>query len=82
MVLNETLQKIKAASLSRIPPEAAEIMSRTTQQLKDSGIVKMALGAGKPAPAFELTDWQGQAYSSKQILAKGPLILSFYRGSW
>jgi len=82
MTLNETLQQIKAASRSRIPAEAAATMTRATEQLKSSGIIKMALAPGKPAPEFELTDWQGNKFNSADLLAKGPLILHFYRGSW
>ena len=82
MTLNETLQQIKSTSRSRIPEEAAATMTRATEQLKNSGIIKMALDAGEPAPEFELSDWQDIRYSSPELLAKGPLILNFYRGSW
>jgi hypothetical protein len=82
MTLNETLQQIKLASRSRIPAEAATTMARATEKLKGSGIIKMALGPGKPAPGFALPDWQGNVYKSTELLTKGPLILHFYRGSW
>jgi len=82
MTLNETLQQIKSASLARIPAEAASAMSRATEQLENSGIIKMALGPGKPVPEFELPDCLGISYSSAALLEKGPLILHFYRGSW
>ena len=82
MTLNETLQQIKSASLLRIPAEAASAMSRATEQLENSGIIKMALGPGKPVPAFELPDCLGNSHSSAALLGKGPLILHFYRGSW
>ena len=82
MTLKETLQQIKSASRSKIPEETAAIMSRTTEQLKNSGAAALALGAGQSAPDFTLPDWQGKQYNSKEILANGPLILSFYRGSW
>ena len=82
MTLNEKLQEIKTASRSRIPAEAAAIMTRATEQLAESGIIKVALGKGKKAPQFELPDWQGNSYNSTKLLASGPLILHFYRGSW
>lgn len=82
MTLNETLQQIKSASRSKIPAEAAAVMTRATEQLRDSGIIKMALEPGKPAPEFELPDCLGNNYSSAKLLTKGPLILHFYRGSW
>jgi len=82
MTLNETLQQMKAASIARIPPEAAAIMANTKAQLEASGIIKMALGRGQAAPDFELRDWQDNLFNSTETLARGPLILTFYRGSW
>lgn len=82
MTLNETLAQMKLASRSRIPAEAAAAMTRATEDLKNSGILKMALATGKPAPEFSLTDWQNHKYNSTELLRKGPLVLNFYRGSW
>ncbi len=82
MTLDETLQQIKLASKSRIPAEAMTIMTRATEQLEKSGIIRMALNPGKPAPAFELPDSSGKSYNSAELLTKGPLVLNFYRGSW
>jgi hypothetical protein len=82
MPLKETLQKIKYASRSKLPAETAAIMSRTSERLKESGVDAMALKAGQAAPDFVLSDWQGKQYDSKAIRANGPMILSFYRGSW
>ena len=82
MTLTQTLQQMKAASLAKIPPEAAAIMASTKAQLKASGIIKMALGPGQTAPDFELKDWQDNLFNSREILARGPLVVTFYRGSW
>lgn len=82
MSLNETLQQLKSASRAKLPPEVAAIMAQATTQLESSGIVRMALHPGEPAPEFELPDSLGNNYSSVELLAKGPLILNFYRGSW
>lgn len=82
MTLNETLQEMKAASRSRIPEAAVAIMTRATEQLENSGVVKKALSKGDQAPTFELQDWQGTRYNSSLLLSQGPLILHFYRGSW
>ncbi|CAA6690519.1 MULTISPECIES: peroxiredoxin-like family protein [unclassified Lentimonas] len=37
---------------------------------------------GAPAPDFELPDASGRRIALSKLLAKGPLIVSFYRGSW
>ncbi|HEY2533038.1 MAG TPA: peroxiredoxin-like family protein, partial [Xanthobacteraceae bacterium] len=38
--------------------------------------------AGDKAPEFTLNDPDGQPVSSGTLLAKGPLVVSFYRGVW
>ena len=82
MSLNDTLQKLKETSRARIPKETAAIMTQATEQLQTSGILKGILGQGHKAPEFELPDSGGHSYSSAGLLAKGPLILHFYRGPW
>ncbi|MFX6250228.1 peroxiredoxin-like family protein, partial [Acinetobacter baumannii] len=38
--------------------------------------------AGDHAPAFTLPDADGAPVESAALLAKGPLIVTFYRGIW
>lgn len=82
MTLNDTLKQMKAASLSRIPADAAAVMANANAQLEASGIVEMTLGRGQAAPGFKLQDWQGELFDSTEILSRGPLVLTFFRGSW
>jgi hypothetical protein len=80
--LQDRLDAIRAAFLERAPAEAAEIMHRTTQALIDSGQAERALGEGDRMPAFELPDSRGQTVRSADLLARGPLVLTFFRGHW
>jgi peroxiredoxin len=64
------------------PPEIHPVMERATAELIASGQAERALKAGDRAPAFTLHDPDGQLVSSADLLAKGPLVLSFYRGVW
>lgn len=43
---------------------------------------KYALDVGKNAPNFELPDAQGKSISLADLLIKGPVVITFYRGSW
>jgi peroxiredoxin len=64
------------------PPEIHPVMARATAELIASGHAGRALKAGDKAPAFTLNDPDGNPVSSAELLAKGPLVISFYRGVW
>lgn len=82
MSLADKLAATRAASAGRIPPERAAIMHRATYDLRKSGILDRIVPTGKPAPAFELANHDGRRVSSVELLAAGPMVLSFFRGSW
>jgi len=64
------------------PPEIHPIMERATAELIASGQAGRVLQAGDKAPVFTLDDPEGQPVSSAELLAQGPLVISFYRGVW
>jgi peroxiredoxin len=64
------------------PPEIHPIMERATAELIASGATSRALKAGDKAPEFTLKDGDGNTVSSAELLAHGPLVVSFYRGVW
>ena len=65
-----------------VPPEVIATMHRATSELIASGAAGRALKAGDKAPAFTLNDPDGHPVSSADLLAQGPLVVSFYRGVW
>jgi peroxiredoxin len=65
-----------------VPPSVIETMHRATAELIASGAAGRALGAGAKAPSFTLNDADGRPVSSERLLARGPLVVSFYRGVW
>jgi peroxiredoxin len=52
------------------------------KHLIDASAVGNALKPGDRAPDFQLASADGRLLSSSEILAKGPAVLSFYRGAW
>jgi len=64
------------------PPAAVEALHRSVDELIASGAPDRALKVGDVAPEFTLPDPDGNPVSSKALLAKGPLVVSFYRGVW
>jgi peroxiredoxin len=57
-------------------------MDRATEELEKSGIAKSCLKEGDTAPEFILSNSSGDLISLSDILKKGPVVLSFYRGGW
>jgi hypothetical protein len=82
MSLEEKLAATRAMVATRIPPERRAIMERVTDELRKSGILGRIAPVGRPAPSFELANHDGRRVSSADLLAGGPLVLSFFRGSW
>jgi hypothetical protein len=82
MSLEEKLAATRAASASRIPPDRQLIMERATEDLRKSGIMERIVRVGAKMPAFELANHDGRRVSSDELLAGGPLVVSFFRGSW
>ncbi len=83
MSLQEELDAYKTAPKpSMVPAELGAISGRTIAGLVASGQAERALKVGDRAPVFTLPDQDGAQVSSTELLAKGPLVLSFYRGVW
>lgn len=87
MGLRQKLADFRANFEAGGPPYNApewihEPMHRATDELIASGAAEQAKKAGDMAPAFVLDDPEGHSISSADLLAKGPLIVTFYRGVW
>jgi peroxiredoxin len=80
--LYEILAERKELSARYVPPETQAIHSRVIAELKERGIAAGALVQGDQAPAFELKDQNGELVSSADLLAKGRLVICFFRGRW
>ena len=82
MSLAEKLDAIRAGGATRIPADKRAIMHRATEDLRRSGILDRIVKVGAKMPAFALANHDGQRISSDAVLARGPMVLSFFRGSW
>jgi hypothetical protein len=82
MALQEKLDAIREMSKTRIPPEAQAIMQRSVADLRASGIMSRVARVGQAAPDFTLPDAAGRSVSLAELRARGPVVLSFYRGRW
>lgn len=75
-----------AARLARFrasaPAEAVALIDRANDELARSPLLANAKREGDTAPGFTLQDHHGVAVSLDALIARGPLILTFYRGGW
>jgi hypothetical protein len=82
MSLQEKLNAYKEGMVKKAPKEALDIMHRATEDLRKSTIMQGVIKVGDLAPEFELQNSAAELIRLKDLLAEGPLILSFYRGKW
>ena len=82
MSLADKLNALKKASAEKFPAEIKQQMFRATQELTDSGIMDKALNVGGKMPSFKLPNIEGELVNSEDLLKKGNLVVTFYRGYW
>ena len=80
--LKERLDRIREGFESQAPERAKIVMHRATEDLRDSGILDRLPAVGSSLPAFELPNTEGQIVRSDDLLSRGPLVATFYRGLW
>jgi peroxiredoxin len=80
--LKDSIAEFTAVIGKRVPQEVFAALRGEVQKLADAGIAKGALQVGAKAPDFTLPDAHGAHVKLSWLLAKGPVIVSFYRGGW
>jgi peroxiredoxin len=78
---SRTLQHQLDEVAAKIPPEIAARLRAAREEITASGIAP-GLAVGEAAPDFTLPDARGQRVALADHLARGPVVLSFYRGEW
>ncbi len=82
MSLNAELRAFYRVRRQQIPPEVRQAMDRADRELAESGQAQRAAGAGTKAPRFRLPSATGRSVALDDLLAAGPVVLTFYRGAW
>ncbi len=82
MSLDEKLATIREASAKRIPADRLAIMHRATEDLRASGILDRVIEPGAQAPDFTLNDQNGSPVTLSALTARGPVLMSVFRGFW
>lgn len=82
MPLNEELSTIYNQFLETAPKEVSSVITDATSNFKNTYDPARAIQPGSAFPNFQLSDATGNKVTLDDLLAKGPILVSFYRGEW
>ncbi len=77
-----SLTEVLASLRDKASPKWRSLYDALVQHLVDEGAANDALKVGDKLPEFMLASAEGHFVRSDDLLAKGPVVLSFYRGRW
>jgi peroxiredoxin len=80
--LSEQLADYRASWRNRVPADRQASMDQHVAHLAASGIARSAKQVGDRAPDIRLRDQHGNVFDVAALLAKGPVVVTFYRGGW
>lgn len=80
--LAQQLQDYAQEFAKKVPEEVKLKMNQAAELLEQTGIANKAVGKGQQAPNFQLPNVHGDDVELSATLGRGPVVLSFYRGSW
>jgi len=78
--LADQIKESRQAMMAQTSAEVLALLQDSTKDLVDSGIAERSLAAGQKAPDFTLPDIDGGSVTLSEQLARGSVVLSFYRG--
>jgi len=82
MGLEQELADFKAQFERTAPPGRAALYDKKVDELREQFPLQGVLQVGSPAPDFSLANSHGSRTSLTDLLARGPAVLTFYRGGW
>ncbi|UJX24255.1 AhpC/TSA family protein [Pseudoalteromonas sp. CF6-2] len=82
MSLKSQIDAFEVQKKANVPSDILNLMDITTDKLIAEQLNQHALPVGAVFPNFSLPNSHGETVTLSQLLDKGPLVLSFYRGGW
>jgi len=67
---------------AKLPADVLALMNTTNEELIAQHIKDNALQIGQKVESFSLANHNGENVELEDLLKKGPVIVSFYRGGW
>lgn len=79
--LNDKIEQLKSISSKKLDPEKEKLFLKAIKELETSEQAK-GIKAGEKAKDFTLPDQHQLPTRLFDLLKKGPVVLTFYRGGW
>ncbi len=80
--LKEKLEEHKKVFLTKVNDEILSIVGAAGGALAATVPNRKTPAVGDTLPSFSLVGASGSTVTSDQLLANGPLVLTFFRGMW
>ena len=80
--LAQQLKERNEKGRANIPADSLVVMDAMTAEVAASGIANSSLGVGAKVSEFTLPNADGTMVSLSSLLARGPVVIAFYRGGW
>ena len=80
--VRKELEEFRAKSAKSAPPERIKTYEQGIEEVRKSGATEKALKVGDRAPDFELPDATGKKVKLSDLKARGPVVVTWYRGGW
>jgi peroxiredoxin len=80
--LKDQIARFTAAMAEHAPREVIATLGAELEKLAASRVTERALQVGARAPDFALPEARGAMIELAALLARGPVVVTFYRGSW
>ena len=82
MSLEEDIQKFQKEMIEKIPQELLAKLQKSRENIISNNSEIKFLRENEQIPEFSLPNQTGTMISLKDLIKKGPLVITFYRGGW
>lgn len=82
MSLEDELAEQRQRAYAQRSPQERKVRAGAVTEVADAKIAERAVGVGEAMPEFRLPSITGTVVDSRELLGRGPLVISFYRGGW
>ncbi len=80
--VRKELDEFRERASQKAPPERLKAYEQGIEAVRKSGVTDKALKVGDKAPDFELPNAAGKTVKLADLTARGPVVITWYRGGW